>query len=78
MCGCECFINAKSMHSYLLSWWDRYLNKLKYQRQNEQNIRYGEINNRLFDTYKNSVISYVCHIYQTSYAMAMSKICEYP
>ena len=25
MCGCECFISAKSIHSSLLSWRDRYL-----------------------------------------------------
>ena len=25
MCGCECFISAKSLHSSLLSWCDRYL-----------------------------------------------------
>ena len=27
MFGCECCINAKSMHSSLLSWRDRYLEK---------------------------------------------------
>ena len=25
MCGCECFISTKSIHSSLLSWRDRYL-----------------------------------------------------
>ena len=29
MCGCECCIFAKSIHSSLLSWSDRYLKKLK-------------------------------------------------
>ena len=29
MCGWECFIFAKSMHSSLLSWRDSYLKKLK-------------------------------------------------
>ena len=27
MCGCECCISAKSIHSSLLSWRDRYLKK---------------------------------------------------
>ena len=31
MCGCECCISAKSIHSSLLSCHDRYLKKLKYQ-----------------------------------------------
>ena len=29
MCGCECCISAKIIHSSLLSWRDRYLKKLK-------------------------------------------------
>ena len=33
MCCCECCISAKSIHSSLLSWRDRYLKKLKYQSQ---------------------------------------------
>ena len=31
MCGCECCISAKSIHSSLLSWSYRYLKKLKDQ-----------------------------------------------
>ena len=27
MCGCECFIYAKSIHALLISWRDRYLKK---------------------------------------------------
>ena len=27
MCGCECYISAKSIHSSLLSWRDRYSKK---------------------------------------------------
>ena len=42
ICGCECCIYAKSIHSSLLSWPDRYLKKLKDQIQNAQNLRYGE------------------------------------
>ena len=29
LCGCECCISAKSIHSSLLSWCDSYLKKLK-------------------------------------------------
>ena len=29
MCGCECCIPTKNIHSSLLSWSDRYLKKLK-------------------------------------------------
>ena len=42
LCGCECCIYAKSIHSSLLSWRDRYLEKLKYQIQNAQKRRSGE------------------------------------
>ena len=31
MCGCECCISAKIIHSSLLSWRDKYLKKLKDQ-----------------------------------------------
>ena len=39
MCGCECCISTKSIHSSLLSWRDRYLKKLKDQSQNAQRRR---------------------------------------
>ena len=42
MCGCKCYISAKSIHSSLLSWRDRYLKKLKDQSQNAQSRRSGE------------------------------------
>ena len=42
MCGCECCISDKSIHSSLLSWRDRYLKKLKYQSQNSKSRRSGE------------------------------------
>ena len=29
ICGCECFISAKIIHSSFLSWRDRYLKKLR-------------------------------------------------
>ena len=38
MCGYECCISAKCMHSSLLSWSDNYLNKIKYLSKNTQDI----------------------------------------
>ena len=52
MCGCECCISAKSIHSSLLSWCDHYLRKLNDLSQNTQNRRSGKKDNRLFETYK--------------------------
>ena len=63
MCGCECCIYAKSVHSSLLSWCDRYLKKLKYQIQNTQKRRSGEKANHIYETYKNTVMPHGRHIY---------------
>ena len=41
MCGCECCIYAKSIHSSLLSWSYMYLKKLKDKSQNAQSRRSG-------------------------------------
>ena len=42
MCGCECCIYAKSIHSSLLSWCNCYFKKLKDLIQNAQNRRSGK------------------------------------
>ena len=52
MCGCECCISAKIMHSSLLSWCDSYLNKLKDISQNDQNRRSRETENSHIWTFK--------------------------
>ena len=39
ICGCECCIYAKSIHSSLISWRDRYLKKLKDQIQNDKKLK---------------------------------------
>ena len=39
VCGCECCISSKSIHSSLLSCSDRYYKKLNDQIQNSQNRR---------------------------------------
>ena len=51
MCGCECCIYSKSIHSSLLSWRDRYLKKLKDQSQNYQIRRSGEKAHHIYTTY---------------------------
>ena len=52
MCGCECCISDKSIHSSLISWRDRYLEKRKYQIQNAQSRRSGEKLHHIYETYK--------------------------
>ena len=62
MCGCECCISAKSIHSSLLSWRDRYLKKLKDKRQNAQSRRSGERSHQIYTTSKNTVMPHGSHI----------------
>ena len=62
MCGCECCISAKIIHSSLLSWCDRYLKKLKYQIQNAQSRRSGEKAHHIYTTYINTVMPHGSHI----------------
>ena len=75
MCGCECFISAKIMHSSLLTWIDHSLKHLKDISHNSQNRRSGELSIHLFETCKNSVRPHGYHIYNSAAEMAMSKIC---
>ena len=51
MCGCECCISAKNIHSSLLSWHDRYLEKLK-DSQNSQSRRSGENKHHIYEHIK--------------------------
>ena len=53
----------KSVHSSLLSWRNRHLEKLKYKRQNAQRRRSGEKAHHINKTYKNTVIPHGQHIY---------------
>ena len=78
MCGCECCISAKSIHSSLLSWRDRYLKKLKYQSQNTQSRRSGEKAHQIYTTYKNNVMPHGSHIYATASDMENDTMCTYP
>ena len=52
--------------------------KLKYQRQNDQNIRSGEKQNRIYETYKNIVMLHGRHIYAKASDMAKTTMCAYP
>ena len=63
MCGCECYISSKSIHSSLLSWRYRYLEKLKDRSQNAQIRRSGEKEYHTYETYKNIVMPHGRHIY---------------
>ena len=77
MCGCECCISAKSMHSSLLSWRDFYLKKLKDCSQNAQNRRSGGKGNRIYETFKSTVMPHGRHIYAKSYDMTKATMCKY-
>ena len=63
MCGCECCISAKSIHSSLLSWRERYLKKLINQSQNAQSRSSGEKSHHVYERYKNNVMPHGRHIY---------------
>ena len=63
MCGCECCIYAKIIHSSLTYWNDRCLKKLKDKIQNDQNIRSGEKSHHIYETYKSAVMPHGNHIY---------------
>ena len=53
------------------------MRKLNDLSQNAQTIRSGEMDNCLFETYKNSVMPHVRYIYATAADIAMAKICTY-
>ena len=57
---------------------DQYPKKLTDLSQNSQNIRYGEISNCLFDTYKHLVIPHGRYIFATVSDMDMATMCAYP
>ena len=73
MCGCKCCISAKSIHSSLLSWRDSYLRKLKDHSQNDEKKTSGEKSNRIYETYRNTVMTHGHHIYAETYDMKMEK-----
>ena len=78
ICGCECYIFAKSVHSSLLSWHDRYLEILKYKIQNAQSRGPCEKPHYIYETYKNKVMPHGHHIFSKASDMANATICTYP
>ena len=78
MCGCECCISDKIIHSALISWNDRYLEKIKYKSQNAQSRRSSEKVHHVYETYKNTVMPHDNHIYTKAYDMEKAKMCTYP
>ena len=71
MCSFECCISAKSVHSYLLTYSNRFLKQIKARSHNGQNIMSGEISSRIFETYMNAIRPCGYHIYNTSSEMTM-------
>ena len=72
MCGCECCISDKIIHSSLLSWHKRYLEKPKYKSCNAQNIISGEMYNCVLDKYRNYFMPHFKNMSQTESDMAMA------
>ena len=77
MCGCECCIYAKIIHSSLLSCRDRNLKKIKDKSQNAQIRRSGEKAHHIYETYKNTVMSHGRHIYANAYDTRNTTMCTY-
>ena len=78
MCGCECCISDKSIHSLLLSWGDGYFKKIKDKSQNSQSRRSGDKSHHIYTTYKHKVMPHGRHIYAKASDMANAKMCTYP
>ena len=68
MCGCECCISTKIIHSYLLTRRYICLKHLNDKSHNAQNIRPGEIYSHIFETYYNAVQPHGFHIYNNTSA----------
>ena len=74
---CDCYVSAKSMHSFLLTWLYCHLKHLKDISHNAQNRSSGEISSHIFETYKNTAQPHGCNIYNTAEDMAMATMCPY-
>ena len=51
--------------------------KIKYQRQNAQNIRSGEKLNSVYETCKNTAMTHGCHTYAKASYMKKATVCTY-
>ena len=77
MCGCECCISAKSMHSSLLSWCSCCLKKLRISVEMLKKEGLGKKKICIYDTYKNIFMPHGRHISTKSYDMVKAAICAY-
>ena len=59
------------MHLSLLSWRENFLKTLKDQSCNAQNRSFSEMDNPLFNAYKNSVIPHDKNMFQIASDMAV-------
>ena len=78
MCDCECCISAKIIHSSLLSWHDRYSEKLRDKIQYAQSRRSAEKAHNIYETYKNIVMPHWRHNYSKASDMAKAIMRTYP
>ena len=62
----------------MLSWRDRYLEKLKDKIKNAQSRRSGEKAHHIYETYKNTVIPHGHHIYAKAHDMAKGTMFTHP
>ena len=77
MRGRECCIYVKSIHYNLLSRRYFLYKKLKYQSQNSHNRRSDESEINIYETYKNSSMTHVCHIHKKLSEMAIITMCDF-
>ena len=78
MCGCECCISAKIIHSSFLSCRDRYLKKSKIKNKNSQSKSSGKKSHHIYETYKHTLLPHGRNIFDKTYDMANAKTCTYP
>ena len=62
----------------MLSWGEKYLEKLKDQIQNAQNRRSVEKEHNIYETYKNAVMLHGRHIYAKASYITQATMCAYP
>ena len=77
MRGCECYIYAKSIHSSLLSWRERYLKNSRISAKMFKTEGLGKKKICIYETFKNAVMPHGRHIYAKAYDMAKATMCEW-
>ena len=78
MCGCECCISAKIIHSPLLSLRDWYFKNSNIKSKILKIEGPGEKQIRIYETYKNTFMPHRCHIYVKASDMAKATVFAYP